>query len=897
MSEAVEKFLVDLIEYARERNRFIILGEPAYIEYANVLPCPVPPESIRPWTEDEIESARRQLVESPTRKQTLEIFLKFLIQETQNLVPYGGRPGFYRQQAFNLAANGPIERVAAVAVESAQRSPMLLREPVTRPAYNPFPAVTRVLEKQSEYVPKSTGPYESEPRLRAFQPVLAISLDGRRAVSANLDGNMWAWDFNTGRLVHTLQGRKPQGQREHPDMVTAAALSPDGRLVASRTFDGEVRVWDFETGHCQKVLSEPSQQKAERWQLDIIGLTADAKILIEGAATGDLSVWDVDTGECIHQVKQPDGMGNVTCLCANRGLAVSAHQSKLVVWDVLTGKSLRVFEGHDDEIFTTSISAEGRFVISGSRDKTCRVWNVENGECNRVLEHSELVTEAAVTSDGCWAITVATDDYLRYWDLNTGKQVRQLKVDQYDLSSLTLTPDGALVVSMDSNRAVRVWDLQRGQITDTPVHKSAVSRVQFNVAGTRLISTDRSSVEICKLSSFESESRLEQGVGAISNDGHTGISLAQGDQDADQIVHVWDLYTGRKRTTLKGHEWYIRSANIDDNRVFTSSNDKTLKIWDSENGECVRTITSIGWWADVLLPARDRRGVFTFDRMEGVRRWDIETGECVQKGLVHITGDILCPLVFPDECLASVATTGYNQMYVANMLTRELPKRLNSGAWPTTHEKTVKAWALSPDGRTALSASSDCTIGVWDIKSGACRTVLKGHSHWVTHVEVTRDGRYLISFGRDRTIRVWNLLSGECLLVYAHTTDISSIAIRGDLIVIGDASGYVSFLRVRNQTSGPPLTTLVFRYSRDTQRWDRAPTASCPTCGYLCAVEQTVISEINAITSGLKEDESPCLELPEAAWEAQRLIIGCAQCRQSMRLNPFIVDNRARYSK
>lgn len=127
MSQEAEKFVSDLIEYARERNRFIERHEPAYFEFANALPCPLPPQSVTPWTEEQIDSAKRALTESPTRRQTLEIFLKFLMHEAQNLILYGGRPGFYRQHAFNLVADGPIGRAAESAVADTQATPMLVR--------------------------------------------------------------------------------------------------------------------------------------------------------------------------------------------------------------------------------------------------------------------------------------------------------------------------------------------------------------------------------------------------------------------------------------------------------------------------------------------------------------------------------------------------------------------------------------------------------------------------------------------------------------------------------------------------------------------------------------------------------------------------------------------------
>merc|ERR1711924_550949 len=44
------------------------------------------------------------------------------------------------------------------------------------------------------------------------------------------------------------------------------------------------------------------------------------------------------------------------------------------VWDVENGDNLQVLEGHTDEIFSAAFNYEGDTIITGSKDNTCRVW-------------------------------------------------------------------------------------------------------------------------------------------------------------------------------------------------------------------------------------------------------------------------------------------------------------------------------------------------------------------------------------------------------------------------------------------------------------------------------------------------------------------------------------------
>ena len=46
------------------------------------------------------------------------------------------------------------------------------------------------------------------------------------------------------------------------------------------------------------------------------------------------------------------------------------------------------------------------------------------------------------------------------------------------------------------------------------------------------------------------------------------------------------------------------------------------------------------------------------------------------------------------------------------------------------HEGAVNAVAFSPDGRTALTASSDKTARLWDVETGRPRGAAWKHEEW-----------------------------------------------------------------------------------------------------------------------------------------------------------------------
>ena len=78
---------------------------------------------------------------------------------------------------------------------------------------------------------------------------------------------------------------------------------------------------------------------------------------------------------------------------------------------------------------------------------------------------------------------------------------------------------------------------------------------------------------------------------------------------------------------------------------------------------------------------------------------------------------------------------------------------------------------VSLDGKSAFKksafspSSNDKTVRAWDLASGRCVAVLKGHTDWVTSVCVSVDGKALYSSSNDKTVRVWDLATGMCIAV------------------------------------------------------------------------------------------------------------------------------------
>ena len=68
-----------------------------------------------------------------------------------------------------------------------------------------------------------------------------------------------------------------------------------------------------------------------------------------------------------------------------------------------------------------------------------------------------------------------------------------------------------------------------------------------------------------------------------------------------------------------------------------------------------------------------------------------------------------------------------------------------------------KRVAYLPGERTALSASDDGTLRLWDIESGKELHKFEGHAGAIHSLAVSTDGRKALTGGEDGTVRLWDL--------------------------------------------------------------------------------------------------------------------------------------------
>ena len=107
------------------------------------------------------------------------------------------------------------------------------------------------------------------------------------------------------------------------------------------------------------------------------------------------------------------------------------------------------------------------------------------------------------------------------------------------------------------------------------------------------------------------------------------------------------------------------------------------------------------------------------------------------------------------------------------------------------HESSVNVVRISPDGATALTASSDKTVRVWDFPERRERAILGRHRRQVLALDLDAPGDLVWSGGHDGSLQSWVLSTGTAAARLALGASVTSVAIRASdgLVAAGTVGG------------------------------------------------------------------------------------------------------------
>ena len=607
---------------------------------------------------------------------------------------------------------------------------------------------------------------------------VAISPDGRYALSGSGAKTVILWDISTGRQIRTLEG--------HTGRVCSVAFSPDGQYAASGSMDSTVKLWEVSTGR------EVWTRKADSYSLWVYSVifSPNGQYLASGSDY-DIKLWEISTGKEVWKLHAPLMLDSFAVSPDGKYVLLgSLHDAGVRLWEMSTDREVRTLKGHSGGVLSVAFSPDGLYALSGSADETVKLWEVSTGkELKTFKGHPGDVRSVVFSPDGKYVLSGSSfrpleagslvpenhEETIKLWEVSTGREVRTLKGHSEVVNSIVFSPDGRYALSGGTDATIKLWEISTGrEIRALTGHSSAVYSL------------------------------------AISPDGRHALTA-----NDDKTAKLWEISTGREIRALTGHSGPISSAAFspDGRYALTGSDDKTVKLWEVSTGREVRTLK--GHPLTVMTVAFSPDGRYALSGvadllpyLTDIILWEVATGREVRRLKGHV--GVLSVAFSPD---GQYALSGgmHDSDYGGGIKLWEV----STGREIRTlagHESGVNSVAFSADGRYAISGGSggDDTIKIWDLSTGREIRILRGHLGSVSSVALSPDGRYALSGGEDdQTVKLWEVSTGrEIRTLKGHASSVRSVAFSPDgrHIFSGSVNGD---MRIWNLDTGNEICTMV----------------------------------------------------------------------------------------
>ncbi|RKU22766.1 hypothetical protein C6499_19385 [Candidatus Poribacteria bacterium] len=458
---------------------------------------------------------------------------------------------------------------------------------------------------------------------------LSFSPDGKTIVNVTGNGEIYILDRITG---------EPQKTSAVPttDHVFSTAFSPDGKIVAIGSRDGNIYLSDLNTGELKFTLTGHSED------VERVTFSPDGKILASSSYLDEtVRLWDVHTGE--HRRTLTEHTGDIEGLAFSpdgKTLASSGSGDGTIrFWDVRTGDQKHAVTGHADYVYSVAFNPDGKFFASGYADGSIRFWDSETGLHLKTFKKGYETSGLVFSEDGK-TLAYAEGLDIRLQDAGTGEEKMRLTGHTWGMHSMALSPDGDTLASGSEDMTIRLWDMRTGAHKKTlNGHQHRVYSVAFSPDGKILASgSDDNTVRLWRVDTGETERILTGHAGeyegidngpssiegvksvAFSPDGKT---LASG--GGDNVIHLWDIGTGKRKMTLVGHtHWVFSLAFSPDGRTLASGSvDSDIRLWDPHTGQHKKTLTGHTAWVRSIAFSSDGKTLVSGSDDGSVLIWEI----------------------------------------------------------------------------------------------------------------------------------------------------------------------------------------------------------------------------------------------------------------------------------
>jgi WD40 repeat protein len=319
---------------------------------------------------------------------------------------------------------------------------------------------------------------------------LALSPDGKTAVTSGADRLIRIWDASYPRDTNSLEG--------HRSWVNAVAFSPDSKTLGSVDYyQNTVKLWDVASRRF--ICDLPGHTNSPSG--GGVAFSPDGRFIAATSYSGLVRLFAAGTHELLTEFTNQFIGGNVSFSPDSKVLALSSgyvlegwpeHVPSLIFWDVNKRVRLDRLTNAALDASAVRFSPNGRLVAVSSQDGFVRLWEWDGGRLLKEFRsHTCRLPALEFSADGTLLASAGEDDTVVVYSVTTLQVIAAIKGHTGGAKCLAFAPDGKTLAVGCNDGAIRLSNLESRQVALVlRKHVGNITGVSFSADGRFLASSD-----------------------------------------------------------------------------------------------------------------------------------------------------------------------------------------------------------------------------------------------------------------------------------------------------------------------------------------------------------------------------------------------------------------------
>ena len=282
--------------------------------------------------------------------------------------------------------------------------------------------------------------------------------------------------------------------------------------------------------------------------------------------------------------------------------------------------------------------------IAFTLENQIKIWDTVSNKCVHTLELNSRVICLVRIDENRFA-SGSGDKTIIIWDSKEHFRIKTIKDLKKSVASLKSLPSNRLACASFDD--IKIWDIESGVCLNTVNLEYTTCFVCL--PNENLVSGGRGKIVISGIDRGECIKKISvmesvESIVVLKNGQLACGQVASGTNQRN--IKIWNVENGVCVKILKGHSNAIRRLHVlESGELVSCSEDKTIKLWNVETGDCILTLLGHNNSVLSIIINKQNNTLISSSKDGTIKTWDLKTGGCVNT-IPVLTDAWLLDLIF-----------------------------------------------------------------------------------------------------------------------------------------------------------------------------------------------------------------------------------------------------------